>query len=349
MKYEEAMIFIKDGIKFVQVFAGAIDKSTPHLYLSALSFSPSKSVMAQCLVERFPRIAKVAVGKHDDWPKNQHVLQGHTFSVLSVAFSQDGRHIVSGSHDRTIRVWDAQTGDQVGNPLQGHTDSVWSVAFSQDGRHIVSGSGDRTIQVWDAQTGDQVGNPLQGHTSSVWSVAFSQDERHIVSGSDDRTIRVWDAQTGDQVGNPLQGHTSLVLSVAFSQDGRHIVSGSDDRTIRVWDAQTGNNAGQRTKFTSVKFSSSAAHALHDAQYLFVDTSEATEGDNKDLVHLQADGWIVGPKGKLLLWVPPAYHSFYFYAPCTNLVLPRGGPELDLSQMAHGLTWHQCYTSVPMGT
>ena len=80
-------------------------------------------------------------------------FQGHTSSVWSVAFSPDGRHIVSGSSDRTIQLWDAQTGGQVGNPLQGHTFSVWSVAFSPDGRHIVSGSGDGTIRLWDAQTG----------------------------------------------------------------------------------------------------------------------------------------------------------------------------------------------------
>ena len=74
-------------------------------------------------------------------------LQGHTDSVNSVAFSPDGRHIVSGSgsHERSIRLWDAQTGGQVGNPLHGHTFSVSSVAFSPDGRHIVSSSFDSTI------------------------------------------------------------------------------------------------------------------------------------------------------------------------------------------------------------
>ena len=195
------------------------------------------------LTANFPNIAQVARGQHEDWPSNQHVFRGHTDPVQSVAFSPDGRHILSGSWDWTIQVWDAQTGGQVGNPLQGHTSSVNSVAFSPDGRHIVSGSWDHTIRVWDAQTGGQVGNPLQGHTEEVNSVAFSPDGRHIVSGSSDQTVQVWDAQTGGQVGNPLQGHTEEVNSVAFSPDGRHIMSGSWDQTIRVWDAQTGGQVG----------------------------------------------------------------------------------------------------------
>jgi len=72
-------------------------------------------------------------------------LQGHTSSVNSVAFSPDGRHIVSGSLDRTIQLWDAQIGGQVGHPLQGHTSSVLSVAFLPNGRYIVSCSVDKTI------------------------------------------------------------------------------------------------------------------------------------------------------------------------------------------------------------
>ncbi|KIM53042.1 hypothetical protein SCLCIDRAFT_1223218 [Scleroderma citrinum Foug A] len=129
MEYEELLMFIKDGIKFVQNFAGIIDKSTPHLYLSALPFSPSTSILARSLIDKFPGIAQVAVGQQNDWPRNQQVLQGHTLQVNSVAFSPDGRYIVSGSEDRTIQLWDAQTGGQVGNPLQGHTDCNGLVFF----------------------------------------------------------------------------------------------------------------------------------------------------------------------------------------------------------------------------
>ena len=282
-----------------------------------------------------------------------NTLQGHTDSVFSVAFSLDGRYIVSGSTDQTIQVWDAQKGTPVGNPLQGHTDSVTSVAFSSDGRHIVSGSDDQTIRVWDVQAGCQVGSPLQGHTSWVSSVAFSPDGRHIVSGSGDQTIRVWVAQTGGQVGNPLQGHTSRVSSVSFSPDGRHIVSGSADQTIRVWDAQTGSGHvganGPIIQLPPIKFSSSTMHALTHTQSLFANVFPDVDGNCQDLVHFLDDGWIVGPNGELLLWVPHPYHSSFKYTPCTNLIIPKGFTELDLSRMCHGSIWHKCYSSVCMAT
>jgi len=94
-------MFIQDGIKFVQNFAGIISESTPHLYLSGLPFLPPRSALANMLTENFPNIAQVARGQQD-WPSNQHVLRGHTSFVNSVAFSWDGRHIVSGSEDQTI-------------------------------------------------------------------------------------------------------------------------------------------------------------------------------------------------------------------------------------------------------
>src|SRR5260370_10060480 len=74
-------------------------------------------------------------------------------------------HIVSGSYDYTIRIWDADTGAAVGEPLKGHTSYVQSATYSPDGRHIISDSDDSTIQIWDAETGAAVGEPLKGHTS----------------------------------------------------------------------------------------------------------------------------------------------------------------------------------------
>jgi len=88
-------------------------------------------------------------------------------------YSPDGRWIISGSVDKTIRIWDAETSAAVGKPLEGHSFSVWSVAYSPDGRHIISGSGDKTIRIWDAETGAAIGKPLEGHSWNVSSVAYS--------------------------------------------------------------------------------------------------------------------------------------------------------------------------------
>ncbi|KAG9075225.1 hypothetical protein FRC06_010215, partial [Ceratobasidium sp. 370] len=122
-------------------------------------------------------------------------LRGHSDPVRSVAFSSDGRRIISGFDDETVRIWDAQTGAALLDPLRGHSGSVTSVAFSSDGRRIVSGSYDKTVRIWDAQTGAALLGPLRGHSGLVASVAFSPDGRRVVSGSTDRTVRIWDPFT----------------------------------------------------------------------------------------------------------------------------------------------------------
>ncbi len=171
----------------------------------------------------------------------KQTLLGHTNEVLSVTFSPDGQRIVTGSADRTAKVWDAQTGQEL-LTLEGHTVGVTSVAFSPDGHRILAGSADRTAKVWDAEIGQELPT-LKGHTDFVSSIAFSPDAKRIVTGSGDGTAKVWDATTGQELlalGSPCKHwEVAGMWGVAFSPDGHRIVTGSNDWAAKVWDAATG--------------------------------------------------------------------------------------------------------------
>jgi hypothetical protein len=133
-----------------------------------------------------------------------------------VAFSPDGKRILTGSHDSTAKVWDADKSQQV-LFLKGHTGSVTSVAFSPDGKRILTGSQDGTATVWDADKGQQVLS-LKGHVGPVSSVAFSPDGKRIFT-QDKGKILAWDAENGTLLANP-PNHVPHGSQEATSPDGR---------------------------------------------------------------------------------------------------------------------------------
>ena len=173
-------------------------------------------------------------------------LAGHTNLVTAVAVSPDGKTIVSGSRDHTVKVWDLAT-DRELRTLKGHTDSVDAVAVTPDGCTIISGSRDKTVKVWDLASGRDL-RTLRGHNRRVTAVAVTPDGCTIISGSRDKTAKVWDLATGREL-RTLAGHTYGVTAVAVTPDGTTIVSGSRDHIVKVWDLATGRELRTLTGHT----------------------------------------------------------------------------------------------------
>jgi WD40 repeat protein len=171
-----------------------------------------------------------------------HVAQ--VSAVRSVAFSPDGSLLASAGDDMRVRLWDAATGEAVGDVLQGHTDWVMSVTFSPDGSLLASGARDRKIILWDVATGTALAEIETPHTDGIMSVAFSHDGRLLASASRDGSIILWDVASRTPIGLPLSGHDGWVLSVAFSPDDLYLASGGQDETIILWDVATQQIIGQ---------------------------------------------------------------------------------------------------------
>lgn len=171
-------------------------------------------------------------------------LVSHPGKVFAVAFSSiapapDVNHILLSSGAAAIKVWDADSGQQIGR-LTGHVDVVYALAVSPDSRVLASGSFDKTVKLWDLQTGLRLSS-FSGHSDTVLAIAFSPDGKTLASGSLYDPIRLWDWQSGQEKGQ-FSGHLGRIEALAFSPNGDLLASGSGDMTIRIWHVATGQLA-----------------------------------------------------------------------------------------------------------
>jgi WD40 repeat protein/uncharacterized caspase-like protein len=169
------------------------------------------------------------------------VQSGHVSNINAVALTPDGKLLASGGNDKSIRLWDTQTGTML-RMLAGHLSDVQSLAFSPDGSKLLSGSFDGTAKLWDVATGKNLFT-LRSHTGpefsdSFDSVAYSGDGKILVGAGRNNYIMLWDAATGKEL-RTLEGHAESINSIALSADGKTLVSASSDKTIKVWDMASG--------------------------------------------------------------------------------------------------------------
>jgi serine/threonine protein kinase len=162
-------------------------------------------------------------------------LTGHTNAVRSIAVSRDGQRAVTGSDDRTLRLWDLASGREI-ERWTGHRAEIASVALSADEHFIVSGGRDQTLRLWDVRGRREV-RSFPVPRGLVFAVAFSSDGKTVVSGHFDTTIRLWEAETGREL-RRFSGHRQMISAVAMIA-GR-VISASHDQTLRVWDPESGS-------------------------------------------------------------------------------------------------------------
>ena len=194
----------------------------------SVAFNSNGTSLVSASTDKTLKVFDVQTGKE------RMTLSGHTEDVYCCKYSHDSRYIISGSADKTIRVWD-ETGDEIG-VLSGHEDWVTAIAFSPYSRRIVSGSRDCTLKVWDSEKGVELAS-LKGHTKGILACEFTPDNRYIVSASEDNTLKLWDAYLHTEL-RTMRGHTNEIVAFAFIEN-KYIVSGSSDQTVRVWSISSG--------------------------------------------------------------------------------------------------------------
>lgn len=179
---------------------------------------------------------KASLPKFNLFPSSIKTLEGHFNSVSTVSITPDATIAVSGSEDKTIRVWDIETGKCL-KILEGHTGEINAVSLTPDGRIAISGSSDETLRIWDIDSG-QCSKILYGHSKSVQCVDITPDVRLAVSGSRDETIRIWDISKGQckKVIKALSGISSLRMTA----DGAFVIVGDEKGTANILDLRSGD-------------------------------------------------------------------------------------------------------------
>uniref|UniRef100_A0AAY5LBQ9 Dynein assembly factor with WDR repeat domains 1 n=1 Tax=Esox lucius TaxID=8010 RepID=A0AAY5LBQ9_ESOLU len=183
------------------------------------------------------------------------MLRAHILPLTNVAFNKSGSSFITGSYDRTCKIWDTASGEEL-HTLEGHRNVVYAIAFNNPyGDKIATGSFDKTCKLWCAETG-KCFHTFRGHTAEIVCLAFNPQSTLVATGSMDTTAKLWDVKTGEEVAT-LTGHSAEIISLSFNTVGDQLVTGSFDHTVSLWDVSSGRRVhtliGHRGEISSVQF------------------------------------------------------------------------------------------------
>ncbi len=251
------------------------------------------------------------------------VLSGHENDVNSVAWSPDGKQLLTASLDGTARTWDGESGKEL-LLLKTHEGALQTATWSPDGRHLVTGGENGQACIWDVSSGDQV-RCMDTGGGSLWTLSWTPDGERLATGSEDGVLRLWEVESGFLL-ETLRGHTGRLTHLAFAPDGERLVSAGEDGLVRMW------NAASSTALLPLPYQSENSNFefTHNGRYLALDSGNAviTDGEPSKLAI-----WDLSTGQPVIKNLTQGYSNFWTmikYSPDERMLLAFGpdGPFPD---------------------
>ena len=233
------------------------------------------------------------------------IKAGHSSLIVSVAVSPDNKFVVTGSHDKTARLWDVKTGAEI-HSFEGHSAEINSVAVSPNGSYILTGSDDETARLWSVDTGKEL-RSFQ-HSAPVKTVAFMPNSTHVLTVDVKGVVHLWDVKTGTEL-RKFATFSESIWAAAVSSDGKRVLVLSINKIGQLWDVETGNMLqqfkGDFEHAWTIALSPNGKHVLiaskeegHDIVHLWeTETGKEIYKLNEDFMVISA---VFSPDGKYVV-------------------------------------------------